>query len=318
MNTDVEDLLRQGMTRFTEDLRAPAGLIRTAERRRHRRRLAQFSVAVATAAALAACAAVLAVLAVPGAPRGTAASPTPGNTSTLRQVIDAAYVTKRVDAALSAAGPAEIAQLTFTTDAFDGATTAKEWSYGDQWRSVHYSSDGQPVYQEGGDASVFTLVSYPARTWSRQSGVRGSGAPASGHDKCLQAAVAMRSLLMPGAPRLGPSAAAPASVVTLLHTAVSCGSLTVAGRQQLDGIDAIRLTSKSGSPLDETIWVSRATYLPVRVVLGTAAGSPALRHTADITWLQPTAQNLAKLTVPIPAGYRRVPFAPVVVTPTTR
>ena len=34
-----------------------------------------------------------------------------------------------------------------------------------------------------------------------------------------------------------------------------------------------------------------------------------LRQTADITWLQPTAQNLAKLTVPVPAGFRRVPLA---------
>ena len=310
MSTDVEDLLRQGMTRFTEDLRAPAGMIRRAERRR-RRRLAQFSVTAT--AALAACAVVFAVLAVPGAPRGNAGRPAASVTATVGPVIDAAYVTKRVDAALSAAGPAEIAQLTITTDALGGATTAHEWSYGDQWRSIVYSPQGRPDYEEGGDASVFTLVSYPARTWSRQSGVRGSGAPASGHDDCLQAAVAMRSLLMPGAPQLGPAAGTPASVVTLLHTAVSCGSLILAGRQQVDGADAITLTSRSGSPLTETIWVNPATYLPVRVVLRSAAGSAALQHTADITWLQPTAQNLARLAVPIPAGFRRVPFAPLVI-----
>jgi hypothetical protein len=32
MNTDVEDLLREGMERYTADLRAPAGLIRRAAR----------------------------------------------------------------------------------------------------------------------------------------------------------------------------------------------------------------------------------------------------------------------------------------------
>ena len=38
MNTDVEELLRDGMERFTAEVRAPAGLARTAERL-HRRRL---------------------------------------------------------------------------------------------------------------------------------------------------------------------------------------------------------------------------------------------------------------------------------------
>lgn len=33
MNTDVEELLRDGMERFTADVRAPAGLARTASRR---------------------------------------------------------------------------------------------------------------------------------------------------------------------------------------------------------------------------------------------------------------------------------------------
>ena len=37
MNTDVEDLLREGMERFTADLRAPAGLTRLIAQRRGRR-----------------------------------------------------------------------------------------------------------------------------------------------------------------------------------------------------------------------------------------------------------------------------------------
>jgi hypothetical protein len=32
------------------------------------------------------------------------------------------------------------------------------------------------------------------------------------------------------------------------------------------------------------------------------------QQTADITWLRPTTQNLAKLAVPIPNGFRRVPL----------
>jgi hypothetical protein len=80
----------------------------------------------------------------------------------------------------------------------------------------------------------------------------------------------------------------------------------VAGHQRVDGIEATELTSRPDSPIYETIWVSPGTYLPVRVVVRSAIGQPVVRLTADITWLAPTAQNLAKLTVPIPAGFRQV------------
>jgi hypothetical protein len=105
-----------------------------------------------------------------------------------------------------------------------------------------------------------------------------------------------------------------------LRAAISCGSLAVAGRQRVDGIEAIELTSPPGSLISETIWASPGTYLPVRVVLRSASahhrlivdGYPVLQMTADISWLPPTAQNLAKLTVPIPAGFRHVPLAEAV------
>jgi Sigma-70, region 4 len=75
---------------------------------------------------------------------------------------------------------------------------------------------------------------------------------------------------------------------------------------------AIELTSRPDSPISETVWVSPGTYLPVRVVIRIAPGLPVLQQTADIIWLPATAQNLAKLTVPIPAGFRRVPLAQAV------
>ena len=77
------------------------------------------------------------------------------------------------------------------------------------------------------------------------------------------------------------------------------------GRQHVDGVEAIELTGRPGSPISETIWVNPSTYLPVRVVVNSPFGP---RQTADITWLPPTAQNLAYLTVPIPAGFRPVPL----------
>lgn len=96
----------------------------------------------------------------------------------------------------------------------------------------------------------------------------------------------------------------------LLRTAVLLTGSREAGedmlqRQRVDGIKAIKLTSRKNSLISETIWVSPGTYLPVRVVVRPALGGTGLKQTADITWLPPTAQNLAKLTVPIPRDSAR-------------
>jgi hypothetical protein len=299
MNTDLEDLLQQGMMRYTADLHAPAGMVRVAQRHRGRR-LAQRSVTAG--AALAVCAAAVVALVFVGLPGAQQKSPSP------TQTIDAAYVTKRVDGALSAAGPAEIAQMTVTSSRPGGSRKAKEWSYGDQWRSVVYSSAGQPLYDEGGASSTYTLVNYSARTWARQRGVAGQTGPASQQAGCVRVAAAISLLFRPGLS----AGSSSASVVQLLRTAISCGTLTEAGQQRVDGIEATKLTSRSGSLISEIIWVSPATYLPVRVVIRPAPGSPVSQQAADITWLKPTAQNQAALTVPIPAGFRQVPFGPTV------
>lgn len=342
MNT-VEDLLREGMERFTRDLRAPAGLTgRVAQRRR--RRLALRSAA-GVAAALTAAAVALVAVVVPGARDGADAT---------------ASVVKRVDGALSAAEPGEIAQVTVTTriampDGTTATTTGEEWSYGDQWRAIANSPAGPPVYDEGSSpASLYTLVSYKKRTWARQrelgralapSPTPGSlvprpsgwptypglsGPPASfapegrsvpGPGSCEPVVAALPLLFLPGLPRvrLSLSASSPAAVARALRAAISCGTLkAVAGRQRVDGIEAIELTSPPDTP-SETIWVSPGTYLPVRVVVRSAFhhafivnGQTVLQLTADITWLPPTAQNLGRLTVPIPAGFRHVPLAEAV------
>jgi hypothetical protein len=304
MNTDIEDLLREGMERFTADLRAPAGMIYRAARRRRRRRLALRSAAGA-ATALAACAVALVAAGAPGV--------------RLNGTTPAAYVVKRVDSALSAAEPGDIAQMTVTTSRVtpDGATvtiTTEEWSYGGQWRLVASSPAGQPVYDEGfSTASVYTLVSYPARTWARQPGPGRPAALVPSPPGCGPAVAALPLLFQPGLPGIGFSASSrPATAARALRAAISCGTLAVAGRQRIDGIEAIELTSRQNSPISETIWVSPGTYLPVRVVVRSALGVAVRQQTADITWLPPSAQNRARLTVPIPAGFRHVPLATAV------
>ena len=347
MNSDVEDLLREGMERFTADLRAPAGLVRQAIRRR-RRRLALGSVTGA-AAALTASGVALAAIA-PGAP----AAPGAGIGTT-------AYVVQRVSSALTAAQPGDVAQIAVTRSVTTGGktvtTTAEEWSYGNRWRSVMYSSTGERVYDEGfSSSSVYTLVSYLTRTWAREPGLGRPAAPTivpflfglrhktlplpaslgygPGRLKgpvavprtCQPVISGIALLFQPGLPGIGLAAgpltgigfsAASLPAARALRNAISCGILTVAGHQSVAGIEAIELTSKAISPISETVWVTPHTYLPVRVVIRSAHGAPDLRQTADITWLQPTAQNLARLAVPVPAGFRKVSL-PKVLLPMAR
>ena len=78
MNTDVEELLRDGMERFTAGVRAPAGLAHTASRRRRRRLAVRAAVACGTAAVTAA--AVVAVARGPVAARRGPARPSARHT----------------------------------------------------------------------------------------------------------------------------------------------------------------------------------------------------------------------------------------------
>jgi hypothetical protein len=322
MNTDIEVLLREGMERLTADLRAPAGLTRRVVRRRHRRLALRATGGLATA--LTAGAVALAVVVVPGAGHGGAAG----------SAVLTADVVKRVNSALSAADPGDIAQMTVTTHraALPGrtatTTTSEEWSYGDEWRSVTNSPSGQPVDDEGFSPSTgYTLVSYLKREWAREPGLgrpAGSLTPVPGPRGCEPVVAALPTLLHPGLPLqpgiaglgfdavLFSASSPPATIARALRTAISCGTLIEVGRQRVNGIEAIELTSRSGSPISETIWVDPDTYLPVRAVIRSAGSFPVTQETADITWLPPTSQNLAKLAVPIPAGFRHVPVGEAV------
>ena len=263
--------------------------------------------AAAGAAALIAGAVVWAAVGVPAGGHNRVEGP----------AVSTAYVVKRVDNALDAAGPGAIAQMTVTTSSVSASagetvvTNAEEWSYGDQWRSITYSPAGHVLYDEGSSpASAYTVVSYQARAWTRQASPPRPATLVPGGLGCEAVVASVPSLFQPGPPGPGPSASwQPATVARNLRAAISCGALVAAGRQRVDGIEAIELTSRPDSKISETIWVSPGTYLPVRVVLRSAPGNLARQLTADVSWLRPTAQNQARLTVPIPPGFRQVPFA---------
>ena len=291
--------------------------------------------AVGMTAALAAGAVALAVIEVPGLVHG----------GTQGGAVNTAYVLKQVDSALQAAGPGEIAQMTVTTHPMaagrtSGAhgvsrgpagqvVTAEEWSYGDQWRFAGNGTMASPILDMGYSPSAgYTEVSYKQRAWARSRdlglpppGLAGSpksqpvpvsGTPVSGTPGCGPAVSDLPWLLHPGLVGVSGTTGTllPGTVASTLRNAVSCGTLAVTGRQPVDGIEAIELTSRPGSVINETVWVDPATYLPVRINVDAVPGGSTWQ-TVNITWLPATAQNLAKLTVPVPAGFRHIPAAEI-------
>lgn len=275
---------------------------------RRQRRLVRGSV-VGAAVALAAGAVALVAVVPPGS--GIHGSGGPGLPATGKSAVTTAYVVRHVDSALKRAGTGEVARVTITTS---GRISAREWYYGDRSRSITYLASGKPLDDVGINASssAYTLVNYQKQVWTRQAQLSGPTPPAGalvpGSGNCKAVLPALSWVFQP---RLGieiPGSSPPASVASALRAAVSCGALTIAGRQYVDGAEAIKLTNRAGSLIPETIWVSPDTYLPVRVTTSLAP----LKRTANITWLQPTAQNLAELTVPIPVGFRRVSLSQAV------
>jgi hypothetical protein len=85
--------------------------------------------------------------------------------------------------------------------------------------------------------------------------------------------------------------------------ALSCGRFVVAGVQRVDGVRALKLKRPGSGFVTVVLWIDPVTFLPVRSVLTTG---PAMIQ-ADLRWLRPTPGNLATLTVPVPAGYHRLP-----------
>jgi hypothetical protein len=87
-----------------------------------------------------------------------------------------------------------------------------------------------------------------------------------------------------------------------LHTALSCGELKVVGSGTADGVPAVKLSGDFGGVV--TYWVNATTYVPFRFT-STFSGGPAYQE--NLQWLPPIAANLAKVNVPIPAGFTQVP-----------
>jgi hypothetical protein len=321
MNTDVEELLREGMERFTTGVQAPTGLARTAVRLRRRRRAIRAAAACGTAAVVA-----VVVIAVTSLAVGAPARSGPG----LAQTRTAAYVISRVENALAAEHFVLRGQ---TSGGGWGPTIA--WVYGARTRFVEFTGrecghaapngacthrGGSEPYLTQGDALVRgkrydVYVTYFDRKWSGSPGWQ--PAPASACSRT-------------GALEMSGPAIVTSHWPAFIKATLGCGAATVTGHVRIDGRETTKIT---GSPVTVrlpggearavrekwvrarwTLYVDSKTYLPVRISgsnrsFGGPAPSYVFSTVTDIQWLRPTAANIAKTLVTVPPGFRRVKSA---------
>jgi hypothetical protein len=314
--TDVEELLRDGMERFTKGVRAPAGLAAEVGRR-HRRRVAVRVSAVCTGVAAVAAAAALVAVSLPS---GRAA--TTGTTGAQPKTV--AYVVSRVKQALAS-----------ERQVFYGPTTSTSgpsvtWAYGSRsrWEGFtgtscgHALPNGDCTHHGGSEPAlsqgtarvrgklVGVYVTYYNRKWSLSPEI----VPAN-------ACSITARMEMSGVP-------VPASDwSSFIDSTLACGTASVTGHVWIDGQETTKIT---GAPVTErmgpgeakalgekwtrgewTLYVNPKTYLPVRIVSATSTfGGPraSTRNASvtDVRWLKPTAANIAKATITIPPGFRQV------------
>jgi len=294
MSIDFEDQLRAEMGRVRVTPRP--GLAREAHRRyaRSRRRTALAVAATGTAAAVA------------GATAGYAATArTPGTAP----IETTAYVVSHVTSALSATDA-----IGYSTARFSGPGSGigflhdrtAEWEFGKLSRSLIETATGRPLVDRATrpvrDGWHIITVGYASRDWTATTIPRDQlYQPALGDDDlCRGSVLGLFNSRVTSA----------ADWKKIIANGLSCGAFTDAGRQWVDGVDAIKLVGHKAA--HTTIWVDPGSYLPVRltdqvqVIFGSTKNQHPATLTIDFRWLPPTKANLRELTAPIPPSFREV------------
>lgn len=320
MSREFDELVRDSMKWFTDEADVPAGLAARARQRHRRHRRARIGWLAAGTAVVSATAIVVATAAA-----GQVAPARPSIGPVLKAQTTA-QVISRIDQALATTQrtrPVENIRETAWGMGVDvtiprpilrsvETNVSNTWSRGSLDRSNIFGPGGQVVLsaqtRTGPTRTITsTWVSYPHRVWWRvsyqqspQTAPTPSCAVNLGNWTAGQWARQMRKLL-------------------------SCGTVTVQGRQRVDGIDAIKLKLPAHQVqvcidfADQgqgrcgfgalrwsgTVWVNPSTYLPVRVTAVDARKiSSGVR--IDFRWLPPTQANLARLRQPIPPGFQHL------------
>ncbi len=327
MNTDFDALVRESMRRFTDGIEFSQSLAdragqRVRQRRRRTRRLALVSSAAGAGSLIAASVTLGLPLTASGPPhRVTGIQTTARVIQRVDSALAAVQASRPVEAVIARGFPDVAINLDGPYQARVG--TARMWSRAGQVHIAYFAPDGKLVagvrdsYSRG--TSVVTTVDYQHRTWLRSRSHYGGSARLRAEPAgCLFSVVAQ----------------SPAQAASQIRRLLHCDHVTIAGRQRIDGIAAIKIvlhvvrskhricTAGSGSigPTKSTfhctawtnisrpggiLWVASSDYLPVRFKpTGLPKASSIGRM--DFRWLPPTRANLARLQMPIPAGFRHI------------
>jgi hypothetical protein len=316
MNTQVEELLRDGMERFTAGVHAPDGLARGALRRR-RRRLAARGALAGGIAAVTAAAAALAVAAV-----GTGANP--------GQAAAVAYVTSRVERAL---GRENLVFVGRSDSPNFGSTVT--WAYGSRSKFEEF--------WPAADYRDRMVIGRPQ--WDFPPKLRGAPFLVSGTALIGGKLVAAYVTYFDHRYSLAPLGAQPASACStnealtlgspipptthwtaFIAATLACGAASVTGHVRINGVQTTRITGRpvtvrlspgyaravheQWATARWTLYVNPSTYLPVRMygstqTYGGSAGGFTSSSVTNVTWLPATPANVARALVTIPPGFHR-------------
>jgi hypothetical protein len=286
---DPEATLRDIMSVSVTGIRVPPGLVdRAVGRDRRRRARIRLTGAVS---AVAVAAAVATAIVIPGRTGGQA----PGPQAAGAHVQTAALVLSR-----AAAAQVDSRQLISVDHGPGGVTYTNVASHQQRIVSSKLDSSGQPYFQikaeVSGGSFKQTTVEYQHQVWSSFT----TSSVDHGWAVTISPVLPLQTDNDP---------------VTAFQQALKAGTATVVGHRSLNGRDTILLRVKAASDKagdsraaalpPDYVWLDSSSYLVVQTQrFDKATRSPVLQ---DITWLSPTPENLALLTLTPPAGFTQIP-----------
>ena len=323
MNTGFEELVRDSMEWFTEDLQVPADLAGQARRAHQRRRRLAGTAVVALGTAAVTAAAVIAAT-VPGTGGVTNAQTT-------------AYVIKRVQNALAAENFVIQGQATSTmTVSVHGRRVSSSngpsmsWSYGDRSRFVEFTgNDCRQVLPDGSCPQRGGPELYLADGTALIGGkLTGAIVTYFDHKYSLYplGQTHVQACSRTAQLGLGAPAVTMSNWPAFIKAMLGCGDATVTGHARIGSVETTVISGSIDVPLPKgyartvreardrvrfTLYVDPTTYLPVRAygsdeTYGGAGGPTISASVTNVRWLPPTAANIARALVTIPPGYTQV------------
>ena len=286
---EAEAALRDIMSNSVSGIRMPPGLADRAVGR-DRRRKARIRLTGAVSAT-AAAAAVATAIVIPGQSGGQAPGPqTPG-----AHVQTAALVLSR-----AAAAQVDSRHLISVDHSPGGVTYTNAASQQQRIVSSKLDSSGQPYFQikteVSGSAYKQTTVEYQHQVWSTFT----TSSVDHGWTVTISPVLPLQTDNDP---------------VVAFQQALKAGTATVIGHRSMNGRDTILLRvkaasnkasdSKAAALPPDLVWLDSSSYLVVQTErFDKVTRSPVIQH---ITWLSPTPENLALLTLTPPAGFTQIP-----------